>query len=193
MLGLKLATDPRWVNLAEKSIEEILTDHAYCEQKATSSCIALVQSNPDKELLVQKLIPIVHEEWTHFKLVLDELKKRNLKLGEQRRDDYVFLLNKFFTKGNSKAVRFLDNLLMSALIEARSCERFRLLSLQINDKELQKFYHNLMVAEANHYKLFLDLANEYFDKEKVKKRWCEWLEYEANIMKELELRGDRMH
>jgi tRNA-(ms[2]io[6]A)-hydroxylase len=193
MLGLKLATDPRWVNLAEKSIEEILTDHAYCEQKATSSCIALVQNNPDKELLVQKLIPIVHEEWTHFKLVLDELKKRNLKLGEQRRDEYVFLLNKFFTKGNTKAVRFLDNLLMSALIEARSCERFRLLSLQINDKELQKFYHNLMVAEANHYKLFLDLANVYFDKEKVKKRWSEWLEYEANIMKELELRGDRMH
>jgi len=126
-------------------------------------------------------------------LVLDELKKRNLKLGEQRRDEYVFLLNKFFTKGNTKAVRFLDNLLMSALIEARSCERFRLLSLQINDKELQKFYHNLMVAEANHYKLFLDLANVYFDKEKVKKRWSEWLEYEANIMKELELRGDRMH
>lgn len=193
MLGLKLTTDPRWVNLAEKSIEEILTDHAYCEQKATSSCIALVQNYPDKELLLKKIIPVVHEEWTHFKLVLDELEKRNLKLGEQRRDDYVFELNKFFTKGNSREVRFLDHLLMCGLIEARSCERFRLLSLNINDDGLKKFYHQLMIAEANHYKLFLDLANHYFDKQKVKDRWSEWLEYEAKVLANIELRGDRIH
>jgi tRNA-(ms[2]io[6]A)-hydroxylase len=193
MLGLKLATDPRWVNLAEKSIEEILTDHAYCEQKATSSCIALIQNHPDKDLLIQKLMPVVTEEWTHFKLVLEELKKRNLKLGVQRKDEYVFELNKFFTKGNTKDVRFLDNLLMAGLIEARSCERFRLLSLEINDDDLKKFYHNLMVAEANHYKLFLDLAMYYFEKDKVKKRWNEWLEYETAVLKKMELRGDRMH
>jgi tRNA-(ms[2]io[6]A)-hydroxylase len=193
MLGLKLATDPRWVNLAEKSIEEILTDHAYCEQKATSSCIALIQNHPDKDLLIQKLMPVVTEEWTHFKLVLEELKKRNLKLGLQRKDEYVFELNKFFTKGNTKDVRFLDNLLMAGLIEARSCERFRLLSLEINDDDLKKFYHNLMVAEANHYKLFLDLAMHYFEKDKVKKRWNEWLEYETAVLKKMELRGDRMH
>jgi tRNA-(ms[2]io[6]A)-hydroxylase len=193
MLGLKLATDPRWVNLAEKSIEEILTDHAYCEQKATSSCIALIQNHPDKDLLIQKLMPVVTEEWTHFKLVLEELKKRNLKLGVQRKDEYVFELNKFFTKGNTKDVRFLDNLLMAGLIEARSCERFRLLSLEINDDDLKKFYHNLMVAEANHYKLFLDLAMHYFEKDKVKKRWNEWLEYETAVLKKMELRGDRMH
>jgi tRNA-(ms[2]io[6]A)-hydroxylase len=193
MLGLKLATDPRWVNLAEKSIEEILTDHAYCEQKATSSCIALIQNHPDKDLLIQKLMPVVTEEWTHFKLVLEELKKRNLKLGLQRKDEYVFELNKFFTKGNTKDVRFLDNLLMAGLIEARSCERFRLLSLEINDDDLKKFYHNLMVAEANHYKLFLDLAMHYFEKDKVKKRWKEWLEYETAVLKKMELRGDRMH
>lgn len=193
MLGLKLATDPRWVNLAEKSIEEILTDHAYCEQKATSSCIALIQNHPDKDLLIQKLMPVVTEEWTHFKLVLEELKKRNLKLGVQRKDEYVFELNKFFTKGNTKDVRFLDNLLMAGLIEARSCERFRLLSLEINDDDLKKFYHNLMAAEANHYKLFLDLAMHYFEKDKVKKRWNEWLEYETAVLKKMELRGDRMH
>ncbi len=193
MLGLKLATDPRWVNLAEKSIEEILTDHAYCEQKATSSCIALIQNHPDKDLLIQKLMPVVTEEWTHFKLVLEELKKRNLKLGLQRKDEYVFELNKFFTKGNTKDVRFLDNLLMAGLIEARSCERFRLLSLEINDDDLKKFYHNLMAAEANHYKLFLDLAMHYFEKDKVKKRWNEWLEYETAVLKKMELRGDRMH
>lgn len=193
MLGLKLATDPRWVNLAQMSIEAILTDHAYCEQKATSTCIALIQQYPDKTYLVQKLIPVVNEEWSHFSLVMDELSKRNMQLGFQRRDEYVYELNKFFTKGNSKEVRFLDNLLMAALIEARSCERFRLLSLDINDEDLKKFYHKLMVAEATHYRLFLDIAEHYFEKEKVKKRWSEWLDYETKVLHSLELRGDRMH
>ena len=193
MLGLKLATDPRWVNLAQMAVEDILTDHAYCEQKATSTCIALIQQYPDRELLVQKLVPVVAEEWAHFKMVLDELKKRGLKLGTQRKDEYVFELNKFFTKGNSKEVRFLDNLLMAALIEARSCERFRLLSIGINDDDLKLFYYKLMIAEATHYRLFLDLAEYYFAKEMVKKRWNEWLDYETKVLKELELRGDRMH
>lgn len=193
MLGLKLSTDPRWVNLAEKSIEEILIDHAYCEQKAASTCISLIQQHPEREYLVDKLMPIVTEEWSHFKLVIDELKKRNLKLGVQRKDEYVFELNKFYTKGNSKEVRFLDSLLMAALIEARSCERFRLLSLHINDDGLKKFYHNLMTAEAMHYRLFLDLAEHYFPKEKVKLRWQEWLDFEAEVMRNLELRGDRVH
>lgn len=193
MLGLKLATDPRWVNLAQMAVEDILTDHAYCEQKATSTCIALIQQHPERELLVQKLVPVVSEEWAHFKMVLDELKKRGLKLGAQRKDEYVLQLNKFFTKGNSKEVRFLDNLLMAALIEARSCERFRLLSLGINEEDLKQFYHKLMIAEATHYRLFLDLAEYYFDKETVRRRWNEWLDYETRVLKQLELRGDRMH
>ena len=193
MLGLKLPTDPRWVNMAEMSIEEILTDHAYCEQKATSTCIALIQHYPDKEYMVEKLVPVVQEEWAHFRLVLDELKKRNLKLGEQRRDEYVYELNKFYVKGNSREVRFQDSLLIAALIEARSCERFRLLSIHISDEGLKTFYHKLMIAEATHYRLFLDLAVYYFDKEQVKLRWNEWLDYEAGIMSGWALRGDRMH
>ncbi|QQR97690.1 MAG: tRNA-(ms[2]io[6]A)-hydroxylase [Sphingobacteriales bacterium] len=193
MLGLKLATDPRWVNLAEKSIEEILTDHAYCEQKATSACIALIQNFPEKDYLVHKLMPVVHEEWTHFKLVLDELKKRNLKLGTQRKDEYVLQLNKFFTKGNTRETRFLDHVLMAGLIEARSCERFRLLSLEINDEALKKFYHHLMIAEANHYKMFLDIALHYFEKDKVKDRWNAWLDFETKILENMQLRGDRIH
>lgn len=193
MLGLKLATDPRWVNLAEMAIEDILTDHAYCEQKAASTCIALIQQHPERELMVQKLVPVVSEEWTHFKLVLDELKQRGLKLGAQRKDEYVHELNKFFTKGNTRETRFLDNLLMAALIEARSCERFRLLSIEIADDGLRQFYHKLMIAEATHYRLFLDLAEYYFDKKKVKKRWNEWLDYETKVLELLELRGDRMH
>lgn len=191
MLGLKLATDPHWVNLAEKSIEEILTDHAYCEQKATSACISLIQLYPDKEYMLDKLIPVVNEEWTHFKLVVEELKKRNFKLGKQRKDEYVHELLKFVS--TSKETRFLDKLLMCGLIEARSCERFRLLSLEISDDTLRKFYHNLMSAEAAHYRLFLDIAEYYYPKEIVKKRWNQWLDYETKILSDIELRGDRMH
>ena len=193
MLGLQLATDPRWVNLAEKSLEEILTDHAYCEQKAATSCISLIQSYPDKEEMVAALAPIVTEEWGHFRLVLAELKKRGLALGRQRKDDYVNALLQFEKKGGTRDERLLERLLICALIEARSCERFRLLSLHIAEDSLKDFYHSFMVSEAGHYRMFLDLANKYASPAAVKSRWNEYLEYETEIMKSLELRGDRMH
>lgn len=193
MLGLKLATDPRWVNLASLSIEEILTDHAFCEQKATTNCISLIQLYPERAFLVDKLIPIVNEEWSHFKMVLDELKKRKLKLGKQRQDKYVVSLQKFLRKGGREEDRFLDRLLLAALIEARSCERFRLLSLDISDDDLKHFYHKLMISEATHYRLFIDIAEKYFEKDAVKVRWQEWLDYETKVLGELELRGDRIH
>lgn len=193
MLGLKLPTDPRWVNLAEKSLEDILTDHAYCEQKAATSCISIIQLFSDKEELVKQLAPIVTEEWGHFRLVLAELEKRNLKLGRQRKDEYVKALFQFQKKGGSREDRLLDLLLICALIEARSCERFRLLSLHIADDELKEFYHKFMIAEAAHYRLFIDLAKLYNDEDLVKKRWQEFLDHEINVMNELELRGDRMH
>ncbi len=193
MLGLKLPTDPRWVNLAEKDLEEILTDHAYCELKAATSCITLIQGYPDKEELVKELSPIVTEEWGHFRLVLKELQKRNLQLGYQRKDEYVNKLIDFQKGGGSREDRMLEKLLTFALIEARSCERFRLLSLHISEEELKTFYHGFMVSEAGHYRMFLDLCYHYFDKDRVKKRWSEYLEREKEIMGELEVRGDRMH
>lgn len=193
MLGLKLPTDPRWVNLAEKTLQEILTDHAYCEQKAATSCITLIQSFPDKHELVNELAPIVTEEWGHFRLVLNELKKRGLELGRQRKDEYVNALMAFEKKGGSREERLLERLLVCALIEARSCERFRLLSLYISDDTLKDFYHGFMVSEAGHYRLFIDLANRYSDPTIVKTRWNQYLEYEAEIMTLLALRGDRMH
>jgi len=193
MLGLKLPTDPRWVNLAEKDLEEILTDHAYCEQKAATTCISIIQQYPEKERLVREIAPIVTEEWGHFRLVLQELDKRNLKLGRQRKDQYVNKLWDFQKKGGSREDRLLERLLFSALIEARSCERFRLLSLHISEVELREFYHKFMVSEAGHYRLFLDLANHYNDPVKVKTRWEEYLSYEEKILGELEVRGDRMH
>lgn len=193
VLGLKLPTDPRWVGLAEKQLDEILTDHAYCEQKAASTCISLIQQYPDHDLLVERLSPVVAEEWSHFRMVLAELRNRGLRLGRQRKDEYVNRLAEFVRKDKGPKARLLDRLLMAALIEARSCERFRLLSEEIADAGLRTFYHNLMAAEAAHYRLFLDIAREYVDADAVRGRWQEWLDYEAQIMKELELRGDRMH
>ncbi len=193
MLGLKLPTDPRWVNLAEKDLEEILTDHAYCEQKAATSCISLIQQYPDKVEMVKALAPIVTEEWGHFRMVLAELEKRSLSLGHQRKDEYVNELLKFQRKGGSRDDRLVERLLVCALIEARSCERFRLLSLNLDEEHLRGFYHKFMVSEAGHYRLFIDLAKQYGDEEKVKNRWQEYLEHEAGIMERLELRGDRMH
>jgi tRNA-(ms[2]io[6]A)-hydroxylase len=193
MLGLKLPTDPRWVNLAEMDLEEILTDHAYCEQKAATSCISLIQSYPEKVDMVRELAPIVTEEWGHFRLVLAELEKRQLQLGKQRKDEYVNQLLEFQKKGGSREDRLLEKLLVCALIEARSAERFRLLSLYIREEELRGFYHRFMVSEAGHYRLFLDLARLYFDEALVRQRWQEYLEKEAEIMASLALRGDRMH
>lgn len=193
ILGLRLPTDPRWVNLAEMELEEILTDHAYCEQKAATTCISLIQKNPDKELLVEELSPIVTEEWGHFRMVLAELKKRKLSLGKQRRDEYVNRLLEFQKKGGSPMERFLDQMLTMALIEARSCERFKRLSEGMEDAYMRKFYRKFMESEAGHYTLFITLAEHYVDKKKVRKRWAEWLEYEKLLMNEIALRGDRMH
>lgn len=192
-LGLKLPTDPRWVNLAEMELEEILTDHAYCEQKAATACISLIQAFPDREELVEELAPIVSEEWGHFRMVLAELNKRGLKLGRQRKDEYVNELLKFQKKGGTRADALLERLLTCALIEARSCERFRLLSLYCAENVLRDWYHKFMVSEAGHYRVFIDLAERYFGKEKTWQRWQEYLRHEAEIMRDLTPRGDRMH
>jgi tRNA-(ms[2]io[6]A)-hydroxylase len=193
ILGLHLPTDPRWVNLAQISLEDILTDHAYCEQKAATSCISLIQRYPDKKELVNELSPIVTEEWGHFRLVLQELQKRNLQLGKQRKDEYVNKLLQIEKKGGSEEDRLLDKLLICALIEARSCERFKRLSEGLNDDYLKNFYRRFMESEAGHYVTFIELAETYIDKEKVRKRWNEWLAHEAEIIQQLKPRGDRMH
>lgn len=193
ILGLQLPTDPRWVDLAEKSMEEILTDHAFCEQKAATTCISLIQRYSSREKLVEALSPIVTEEWGHFRLVLAELHKRNLKLGKQRRDEYVNALISFQQKGGDSEGRMLDQLLTMALIEARSCERFKRLSEGLQDPYMQKFYRRFMESEAGHYTLFIELAETYIDKEKVRARWKEWLAYEGEVISQLDVRGDRIH
>ena len=193
MLKLKLPTDPRWVNLTEKSLEDILTDHAYCEQKAATSCISLIIVYPDLQLIVKKITPIVTEEWHHFSLVLKEIYKRGFSLGYPRKDEYVNQLLNFQNKKGTRDEILVEKLLTNALIEARSCERFRLLSLELIDSYLREFYHKFMISEAGHYRLFMDLAKIYKDKSYVDSRWKEYLNYEKEIFKKIKLRGDRMH
>lgn len=193
ILGLQLPSDPRWVDIAEKNLEEILTDHAWCEQKAASSCISLIVIYPDKEKLIDMLTPVVAEEWNHFERVLEELNKRGWKLGPSRRDEYVLELCKHERKGGKRERQLMDKLLINALIEARSCERFKLLWKNLPDKELQKFYYELMVSEAGHYKNFIQLAKEYMPVEVVEERWNEMLKIEAEIIHHLGVRPNRMH
>ena len=193
ILGLKLPTDPRWVNLAEIELEEILTDHAYCEQKAATTCISLIQRYPDRVEMVEELAPIVTEEWGHFRMVLAELKKRNLQLGKQRKDEYVNKLLVFQKKDGSVEDRLLDRLLIMALIEARSCERFKRLSEGLDDGYMRNFYRKFMESEAGHYTLFINLSELYLPKEKVRKRWAAWLKYEKSVMESAAVRGDRIH
>ena len=185
MLGLKLPTDPRWVNIAEKNIDEILIDHAHCELKAASTANSLIMSFPEYSNLVTEMVSLVKEEMSHFKLVHEKLIARNIKLGQDRKDLYVNKLLKFFHKGGSRTTQLVHRLLYAALIEARSCERFRLLSEGIKDQELAKFYRDLMVSEANHYVLFLNFARTFGERKEVDKKWNELLEFEAEIMKDL--------
>lgn len=186
MLGLKLPTDPRWANIAEKNIEEILTDHAYCEQKAASQAISLIVGYPEKSDLVDKMTALAREEMGHFQMVHNRIIQRGLQLGRERKDAYVNKLHTYFQKTSDRELRLIHKLLICALIEARSCERFKVLSENIEDQELAEFYRTLMVSEANHYTMFLKLARQYHhSREEVDAMWQGLLEFEAEIMSQL--------
>lgn len=182
MLGLKLKTDPRWVNIVESNIEEILTDHAWCEQKAATNVITIITYNSEHEELVTELLEIAKEELEHFQMVHNIIKERGLTLGRERKDHYVNELFKFLKKDGSRNDSFVDRLLFSAMIEARSCERFKVLSQNIKDEKLAAFYKELMISEAGHYTTFLTFARKYAEKIDVEKRWAEWLEFEGKLI-----------
>jgi len=184
ILKLQLPTDPLWVkNVVESNIQEILTDHAYCEQKAASNAITLIIQNPNYPEIVQEMAMLVQEEMDHFKRVHDIIIKRGYQLGKERKDDYVGELYKFIKPGGARQTQMIDRLLFSAMIEARSCERFKVLSENINDEELAAFYHELMISEATHYTMFLRLAKKYGGDIDVDARWKEFLTYEAEVVK----------
>ena len=184
MLRLKLPTDPRWVNIVEKNIEEILTDHAWCEQKAATNAISIIVRYPEFPELVTAMLALAQEELSHFQQVHQKIISKGLSLGRERKDEYVNLLYNFRRKGGSRAQQLVDHLLFAAMIEARSCERFKVLSENINDEKLKKFYHELMISEANHYTTFIGFARQYAGGEDVEKRWKEFLEYEGKIIQQ---------
>lgn len=183
MLGLKLSTDPRWINIAEKNLSEILIDHAYCEQKAASHAISLIVNFPEYPELVETMTKLAQEELKHFEMVIQKLKERNIPFGQERKDEYVNMLYAFIRKGGRRESVLIDRLLFAAMIEARSCERFKLLSENINDDDLKSFYRELMISEAQHYTTFIKLAHQLCGHiENIDKRWQEWLDYESNII-----------
>jgi tRNA-(ms[2]io[6]A)-hydroxylase len=183
MFRLQLPTDPRWVNIVEKNISEILTDHAFCEQKAASNAISIVVKHPEKTDLVRSMLELAQEELSHFQMVHEKLVQRGYVLGKERKDEYVNLLYDFQRKGGSRKVQLIDRLLFGAMIEARSCERFRVLSDNIKDEDLRDFYRELMISEANHYTLFIGFARQYAEGEDIDKRWQEWLDFEGGIIR----------
>jgi len=182
MLGLKLPTDPRWVNIVETDISEILTDHAWCEQKAATNAITIIVRHPEFPDMVDELSKIVLEEMQHFIMVHEMIKARGLVLGMERKDEYVNELMNYSNKGGSRTQRLVDRLLFSALIEARSCERFKLLSEELKDEELKTFYRELMISEAGHYTTFIGFARKYAQGIDVDKKWEEFLKFEAQVI-----------
>jgi tRNA 2-(methylsulfanyl)-N6-isopentenyladenosine37 hydroxylase len=182
MLGLKLATDPRWANIVAENIEEILTDHAYCEQKAATNAINLVIQNPERTEMVDSMLELAREELSHFQMVHQKIKDRGMRFGRERKDDYVGELNSFVRKGQGREVALVDRLLFGAMVEARSCERFKVLSENIPDEDLKLFYRELMISEANHYTLFIGFARKYSNGIDVDKRWKEFIEFETSII-----------
>lgn len=192
ILGLVMPTDPRWTDLAAITLEEILTDHAFCEQKAATQCISIIQRYPEPEI-INALAPVVTEEWGHFRMVWEEMKQRGYKMGRQRKDDYVNLLLQNEPKNIPGNEKLLHKLMISAMIEARSCERFRLLSQQLEDERLRKFYYKFMVSEAAHYRLFIELAEKFYPAAQVREAWQSWLQTEEKVLQHLDIRGDRMH
>ena len=182
MLGLKLPTDPRWVNIVEKNIQEILTDHAYCEQKAASNAISIIVKFPQYSDVVEAMGELVKEEMEHFQMVHREIQNRGLELGKERRDEYIHDLLSYITKGGDEEQQFVERMLFAAMVEARSCERFRLLSEELEDPALKIFYRELMESEARHYIMFLNFARKYAVRIDVDKRWKEFLEFEASLM-----------
>ncbi len=184
MFRLKLPTDPRWCNIASKNISEVLTDHAWCEQKAASNAISLIILYPELSELVKAMISISQEELTHFNQVMNIILQRGYTLGKPRKDEYVNLLYSFSNKGGSREQQLIDRLLFAAMIEARSCERFRVLAEGINDEQLAGFYRDLMISEANHYTTFINFARQFAVNVNVDKRWQEFLDYEGEIIKQ---------
>jgi tRNA-(ms[2]io[6]A)-hydroxylase len=185
MLGLKMATDPRWVNVVTKNLQEILTDHAFCEQKAASNAISVIVQYPMYPDLVKAMTEICQEEMTHFHMVHELILAKGLTLGFERKDPYVNDLSEYLRRNKTNSSpqgQFVNKMLFAAMVEARSCERFKILSEELPEEDLRLFYRTLMESEARHYTTFLGFARKYGKGVDVDQCWNDFLEFEAELM-----------
>ena len=183
MLGLQFETSTSWAEIAEDNLEQILTDHAFAEQKASANAISIIINYSEETDLVKDMSDIAIEELEHFRMVHQLMIQRGFVLGREQHNDYAKSLQKFFPKTKDRQTALINRLLVAALIEARSCERFKVFSENMQDEELSKFYKDLMVSEANHYTLFLGYARKYMDRKTVDEKWKNLLAFEAEMMK----------
>lgn len=183
MLGLKFETETSWVEVAKNGLKQVLTDHAFAEQKAASNAVSIIINYSEETELVQAMCEIAIEEMEHFKMVHDFMVARGMVLGREQKNDYAKHLHSYFPKTNNRTDALIQRLLIAALIEARSCERFKVFSENIDDEELAQFYRDLMASEANHYTVFLGFARKYQDRKIVDKKWDGLLAYEAEFMR----------
>jgi len=185
MLGLLSNTNPDWVKLVDENLSIFISDHLYAEQKAASNGFSFVIQYPERTELIKKMGAYALEESEHFNWILDYMLKNEIELQKDQKSEYVYHLRRFFPKTKDRDDNFVNRLLLASLIEARSCERFTVFSKYTKHKELTTFYHDLIKDEVGHYKLFLNLAKVYQEKDMVTDKWQRLLIYEANYIEKM--------
>jgi tRNA-(ms[2]io[6]A)-hydroxylase len=190
MLNLHSASPARWLLQASTNLDELLIDHAHCEKKAAGVAMNLLFAYVEDAELCRAMTEIVQEELSHFHLVLDLLQRRGISFRRLRPSTYGDRLHALVNKQEPQ--RAVDRLLVAALIEARSCERFAMLRDHLPDAELSTFYGSLFESEARHHSTYVRLAKSFAPEETVRRRLDELALAEAAIIAEGE-EAPRMH
>jgi tRNA-(ms[2]io[6]A)-hydroxylase len=193
-LPLKSATSPNWARDVLREPLALLNDHAHLEKKAAANALELLNRWPEPnppENWITAMTAIARDEVEHLAVVCRLLARRGGRLTKQHSNPYASALRQLVRKGEGRD-ELVDRLIVSALIEARSCERFKLLAEFSQDAELAKLYRGLWASEHGHYRMFLQLAERVDSRESVERRWDQMLDAEARIIQSQEV-GPRMH
>ena len=182
MFVLASQTERTWVQKAMDNMDDILLDHAHCEKKAASTALGLIFRYPERSSMMIPLAQLAREELVHFEQVLQHLDRRGIPFRRQGPSPYAGQLMDACVKDEPR--RLLDTLICCSLIEARSCERMRLLSENVEDRELAEFFNSLLASEARHNATYLSLAEEYFPRDSVRVRLLGLADIEAQILQE---------
>ena len=184
---LLIETNPNWIQAVLSDFDSFLQDHAAAEKKASGMALSMLSHYPDRILLVTKMTELAIEELIHYREVLRWIHSRGLVTASDSKDPYVLGLRQVIRKETNTYL--LDRLLTASVIEARGAERFALIADAIERPPLKNFYKSLAKSEARHYRLFLELAEEYFDSSAIELRWKEILNIEAEVVSKLPIRA----